>query len=327
MRPSSRRALLALLLLLPLAGIGSSGGCRSPELSVAGAAPGACADCHPEVAAEWAGSAHARAWTSAEFQRTADPSCFPCHAPAPLQGGGPLVARDAHRERGVDCQACHLDPAGALVGPFRADPRRLTEAHPVRRDYFTYRTSRLCARCHETTREEAEELQPLLTGIALSCQECHMPAVTRKITQGGDPITQVETAISHPRLQRQHGFGGPAAHPEGHPLVEATWTEEPDEAGGRRVAVRLASRIPHRLPTGEQDRGAWVVSLAAQDAAGAELARRELRLGREDGTGLAPGAPKELQAALPPGTSRLVLLVSRADGGRVLLREERPAGE
>lgn len=306
-----RRSLLALLCLAPLAGLfGPASGCRSPELTVAGATPSACAECHAEVAEEWAGSAHARAWSSLAFQRQADPSCYACHAPGPLQEG-PLVARDVHRERGVDCQACHLDPAGALVGPFRADRRRLTEVHPVRRDYFSYRTSRLCARCHETTREEAEELQPALGGIALSCQECHMPAVARRITQDGDALTRLETSISRTRRQRRHVFGAPAEPPDEKPLLVPSWSIERDAGGGVTVRASVASQVPHLLPTGERTALAWTLTLRALDTSGAEVGRVERRLARDDGTALAPGAPVEVAGAFPADTARLLLQVLR----------------
>ncbi len=175
-----------------------------------------CARCHAQVAAEWAQSAHAHAWTDAHYQaelgslRRPD-SCHPCHAPQPLAqralGALPLVRSDEQEPRahGVSCASCHLDPSGALLGPTGAPTS----------EHATLRSERMlapgvddaCASCHATTigpvialAADFQSGGPRAAGA--SCVGCHMPE--RPIA------TQAAGAASAPaRRARTHALRGP----------------------------------------------------------------------------------------------------------------------
>jgi tetratricopeptide (TPR) repeat protein len=82
----------------------------------------ACADCHPDAAAQWNASAHAQASFSnpiyrtsidefrADVGMTASRFCGGCHDPALLVDGAldvPVAAADPRAHAGVSCRTCH----------------------------------------------------------------------------------------------------------------------------------------------------------------------------------------------------------------------------
>lgn len=319
-RGRSIRGRLTLLTLLALAGGGGwlipgAAGCRAPDVA-ADPSPRACAECHAEVVAEWEGSAHARAWSAPGFQaalqaEAAPEACAGCHAPDLVLAGAPAPPspRAGDRGQGVDCRACHLGPDGALAGPRGADPERVLPAHPVRKDYFLYRTSQLCGTCHRATLTETERWGPELGGVQPRCQECHMPEVTRALTQSEGLGERIEAARAGAVRQHRHGFGQAASGPWGRSPVEVAW-QLPD-AGSGRAQVSLTLRVPHPLPTGEVDQGRYRAWLLARAADGQELARVERALARADGSALTPGQALTLELALPPEAVQLELELRR----------------
>ena len=348
--PARPRALAALALpatLLPLATLAGAAwlvpaaGCRGPDLA-ADASPQACADCHAEVVAEWRDSAHARAFTSPTFQAAAaqvagvgtaggevPAACAACHAPDLVVTTAPGLpaARAARREAGVDCRACHMDATGALVGPFAADEERLFAAHPVRKDYFLYRTSALCGSCHPRTLAETERWGPELGGVQPRCQECHMPAVERGLTQGAGAVRSAETALAGAVRQRRHGFGHTASGPWGQEPVAVSWTigRGPE---GWSVEAALVNRLPHGLPTGEKDLARYRAVLLARDGAGAELGRVERALSLAEGSALDPGQPLRLRLSVPTRAAQAELELRReATSPRVVLHLARALEE
>lgn len=129
----------------------------------------ACGACHAEIAEEWRGSLHRRAFTDAPFARAyareSRAFCKNCHAP------------EGDVEVGVSCASCHAPDAraasrpGGVHAPMRAAPG----------------PSGACARCHEFAfdgrRDDAALMQSTVGEHAASpfrdtrCDACHMPRV------------------------------------------------------------------------------------------------------------------------------------------------------
>jgi hypothetical protein len=233
-----------------------------------------CGRCHAEIAAEWRGSLHARAWTDPIFQEAyaAEPlaECRNCHAPE--NGGRFPTGRAAHD--GVSCAACHVRAGAVLAADDPASPRaaRGLAPHPVlaTRDLAD---SAFCAGCHQfnflgfladadgrghhVPTEEAQqdtygEWQASASATAgETCQGCHMPWVASP--GGGRHRSHAFRGGFDPQLVRQ--------------AVSAEVTAR-ETALGVEVSVRIRpGRTGHAFPTGDVFRRAelraWLPGLSA----------------------------------------------------------------
>jgi Cytochrome c554 and c-prime len=290
-----------------------------PQVAAGVPAPEACASCHAVIAAEWEASSHARAWTSEAFRGASldytRAECLGCHAPQSLlvTEGRPAL-RDDRREDGVDCQACHDHGCG------RASEGG-AERHPVS---ALHRSPELCGRCHGRA---WEEYQTYAAEGTPTCQECHMPAVRRNLTQPGGVASALWVYFQEPVEQRRHTFH----------LRGVEWSRRAVDLrfDTRRrgevveVEVDLTCRLPHHLPTGEQ-RGAGAIRLRVEgrDAQGADLVRAEEQFAR-DGTALVPGETWSLREQFPADVVEVVLRLERLREGQgplVLITETARVG-
>jgi hypothetical protein len=228
-----------------------------------------CAECHAEVVAEWASTAHAIAWIDELYQaelrdRKRPELCHGCHAPEPLlleaEPSRPK-ARETDRHLGVSCNACHLGHDGTLLG-LRGTP---TEAHASAESPFFAgeEGSRACAACHSTN------IGPVV-GIAKdffssdqssrgrSCAGCHMATVERGTGADGKPRLVRSHAIQTPR---DPGF------------LRRAFELKLEVREGKAVVV-IANRAGHRVPglIGREIRFA----VHAAGGAGAALAEHAL---------------------------------------------------
>ena len=231
-----------------------------------------CAACHVEIAREWQSSPHAKAWSSAGFRAASDgyrfTACLPCHAPEPTWSADtPSVARPGAREEGVACVSCHLeagsaDAGGSMAGPL--PPTGMVSPHPVTVKPERYRDAGFCGRCHEGTyhqwRQAAGAEKP-------ACQQCHMPAVRRRMTQATGGISGLLVAMEKPDTERRHTF-----EPLPRSLAEPPVTISAGRQGDQ-IELVLHNRLPHALPTGEY--GFRVCVVRVEDEAG-PLGQREL---------------------------------------------------
>jgi hypothetical protein len=199
-----------------------------------------CEACHEDVAAEWRGSLHQRAWTDPVFTSAyvLEPIAFcrGCHAPeADARSSPPEGARAV----GVGCVTCHVED-GEIIGARGRAPSG--EVHGVRADP-RLATTAACASCHEFDfpRRQGALMQGTVTEhrqsrhADSSCQTCHM-----KASRGpsGKP-------------RRDHRF---AAHDDPALLRSAV---EARAAGRseRTITVSLrAGRVGHAFPTGDMFR-------------------------------------------------------------------------
>lgn len=144
-----------------------------------------CARCHDEIAAEWRGSLHHRAWLNPYFMRSyalePTPFCRKCHAPSADPAAEPPPEA---REAGIGCTTCHVIPAG-IVGS-RGVARR-PDAHEVIGDP-RMATPAACGNCHDfafpgppdappAPMQDTLEEHKRSGHAATPCQGCHMPLV------------------------------------------------------------------------------------------------------------------------------------------------------
>jgi len=265
-----------------------------------------CQHCHVAIHEEWAGSPHARAFTSTTYRAATDDyrfaDCLPCHAPQPTLTASTPAARDLRREEGVTCVACHLED-GRQWGPL--EPTGLLDPHPIGVAPLRYRDSRFCGRCHEGT--FAQWQQAAIEGKP-TCQECHMPSVRRKMTQATGLFSKPIVALEERGDLRRHTF---VRVPRETPFPPVTFAAQRLSTG---VALAVTNHLPHTLPTG--DFGTQIVRLdvltAGPDAAPALVAQRELV--RQSGTALASGQTLRWDIAWPRGMRALRVRVVRIDG-------------
>lgn len=100
-----------------------------------------CASCHRVEHAQWASTAHSRAWhTLVAEKRDMDMACYSCHATAVGQEGGPQSPGEVRSFRDVQCEACH--------GPSKAHAENPTAHKPVRNP-----GPEVCTTCHDGERD------------------------------------------------------------------------------------------------------------------------------------------------------------------------------
>lgn len=312
--------------ILPLAVALLAGACNPyaylTEVGDASPPSSDCGGCHVEIHREWAASTHAESWTRPAFVDATSErrfeACLGCHAPDTVFGGGTPRLRASRREEGVNCVACHLD-SGVLAGP--APTSALLEPHPVAAERAIYRTSELCGTCHEGT---YREWKAAATAETRTCQDCHMPRVTRTLTQGTDALSDALVAFEDEYEGRRHTFHLDAV--DGfEDAVEARLEggrRDPDRVRGEVV---LVDRLPHRVPTGDFGFRRVALELVALDATGQPLATTTAELYADLGTALEPGIDRAFPFDFPGATSAVRARLSRgkASGSTAVLLERR----
>jgi hypothetical protein len=145
-----------------------------------------CVGCHPDQAAEWRGSLHARAASDGAYRRALarEPSAFcrGCHAPEADPEDASLAPAAL---AGVACVTCHVTEEGTVL----AAPRLAGAAeapHALRRAQ-AFAGAGACQGCHEFAfpgaigDEDAQLMQTTMReharskGSAQPCADCHMP--------------------------------------------------------------------------------------------------------------------------------------------------------
>ncbi len=246
----------------------AAGGWPGPsrgERPEAAAQNAACEGCHVEVAREWRGSMHQRAYVDADFAESLarEPSAFcrGCHAPeADPQRPAPV----ALAQLGVGCVTCHVPGGVVLAGPtsdVSAAPHAVLRLPGFAGDAA-------CGGCHEFGFPERPEvaMQGTLREHAVSghadtrCVTCHMPRA--------------------PGGRRGHGF---AASRDPEMLREALTVGA--QRRGEVVHMTLTPAwVGHAVPTGDLFRRI-VVEAEVADAQWQVLAYDSRALGRRFAAG------------------------------------------
>jgi hypothetical protein len=88
----------------------------------------ACASCHPEASAVWAGTRHAAAWEPLEKSgNTLNPLCLQCHTSGFLKPNGFFIQASQPHLTAVGCESCHGAGGAHIKDPFHAKLARSNE--------------------------------------------------------------------------------------------------------------------------------------------------------------------------------------------------------
>ena len=267
--------------------------------------PMACGKCHVAIYQEWESSPHAKAYVSQSFQRATNDyrfrECLACHAPEPTFTTTRPVARTADCNLGVVCVSCHLDQ-GAMVGP--RQPTGVVKPHPIVVDAARFLNGQECGRCHEST---LQQWQAFPATAKQDCAACHMPEVTRTMTQATDLISKPIVAMEKPNVEHRHVFDCPDAHASADDYALNA------VATNHRITVTLQNRLPHNLPTGDFGVRLVQVTATAVNATGKQSEIAQWEIAGTQNQSLAPGAVRRWDADLPAGTQTVRLSLARKD--------------
>lgn len=318
-----RKAPLVLGLVL-LVGCSHSGLARRGEES-----PPAerCGECHIEIYKEWEGSPHAKSFSSEDFRETTNDYsfkfCLGCHAPESIYVEGEPRPRTTKLEEGVSCNGCHLTEDCKLAGPLKS-----RAPHPVGQEHKLYLGSELCGKCHVKT---FKEWQKSSQKDKKTCQDCHMPAVKRKLIQD-EPWQR----LYRRKEAKRHTFS---------PAEEFLLSERPikinlesQEVEGPLLQGKIGienTSIPHSLPTGDYGYREAVLRIRLKGREGGGVLLKEDSFFVETDTALKFGEKRVLSLSIPSGALRgnaslMVELLRNTFQGEtkmVLVREEFPLGQ
>lgn len=261
-----------------------------------------CGKCHVEIYQEWAQSDHARAYVNPEFRQATDDytfeSCLSCHAPEPSATDQAPRLRASDREEGITCVCCHLDQ-GRLAGPMA--PTGAVHPHPIGVQPEFYRSSKMCAGCHQGALDEWDSA----AGSKETCQQCHMDVVVRKVTQPTGGISSVLVATEKLAVLKRHDFSIMGEYIRDKVLAVR------GEKKGAVLTLQIRNNLPHNLPTGEF--GFRVIELAviALDGQSRDvvLGRRELT--PELSTAIPARGTLTWDLEMPPDTTKVLVRVQR----------------
>lgn len=252
-----------------------------------------CKDCHTNIVEEWKRSFHAQATSSKLFFESSNQykfaECMQCHAPEKFQSDNleRPIARQWKPEEGVTCSACHVEN-NRILGPFGSKAPHNTHR------FTTIQTSIACAACHRPTYKEWEN-----TNFATQnkhCQNCHMPAIRRKITDYG--------LIYSDKDSKKHSFE-----------IDFNNIIELDLSVGLlkkdQILVRITNKgAGHNLPTGVYGETAIFVELRIFDREN-QVYFREEKLNARDKKSIAPRETRSFFYTFKPKTSHSHLATAR----------------
>jgi len=287
-----------------------SAGCKlienlHPELVQRGEEfPGSkeCSECHIDIYKEWVESSHSSSYTNEAFKRSTNnyefKFCLGCHVPESIfksqndksadKAGDSLskeaiVARSYKLADGVDCQACHLTVDCTLAGPHAG-----VSPHPSEKREKLYKTSALCGVCHRDTMEEY--LAYAEGGGEDTCQDCHMPAVNRKLIQN-EPWQKI-----HVRKEgKAHTFSRLSAIEKNRDFIELKFTGI--NKGNYQITgnVEITNiNVSHSIPTGKYGYRELLLLINLKDNLGTVIKSKRESMFVELNTQLNPGEKRRV---------------------------------
>ncbi len=269
-----------------------------------------CAECHVEIAREFRASRHATAWSDPAFVAAtsgrAFSDCLGCHAPLSVYTAGEPALRNLHRDDGVTCVSCHFD-GEVLAGP--APRSALMKPHPIAEERPLYRSSELCAKCHEGT---FAEWSAAPAEGRRTCQDCHMRPVSRTLTQATGAFSKVLVSFEDSFAGRAHSFDVAAIGPIEDAFDVALARVERGDTS-LALTVALTSKVPHLVPTGDFGFRRVRVALAAFGSEATAIASGRFDLYKEQGASLVCGVPREFELVAPVSTTAVTITVSALD--------------
>ncbi len=309
--PGTKSSLRISGMLIVIAILAISSGCKlienlHPELVKRGDEfPGSkeCGDCHIDIYNEWAESSHSKSYTNEEFRVSTNnyefKFCLGCHVPETIftsvKNGSvneagidlpklineEIVPRSHNLNDGVDCQGCHLTVDCTLAGPHAG-----ISPHPIEKKEELYKRSELCGKCHVDTFEEY--LKYIADGNNETCQDCHMPAVRRKLIQN-EPWQKLHVK----KEGKAHTFSRLSALEKNKDFIELTFTELNDNNSQIKGNVEiLNSKVNHSIPTGKYGYREVLLLINLKDNFGRIVKSKEESMFVELNTQLKPGEKK-----------------------------------
>ena len=279
---------LSVLIILLLAGCRLSY-TKYPELAATGTdkvSAERCRECHTAIYEEWSTSPHSRAYSNQLFKELTNnyqiTACLNCHAQESAFDQEPQL-RTVFLSEGVQCQTCHLQE-GKLQGP--VEQHLPFNIHPIQEKNELYLKSDLCGKCHKKTFEEYQR-----SGMTKkTCQDCHMPAVTRTIIDDL-PWVWVKSEFKF----RRHTFEIKKADAiEGELTMSLTLNTQIPPTG--RVVIKNVS-IPHNIPTGAYGYHVLQLTLNLLDFVGDTEEKKTIYLTQELKTSIQPGETRIIDFA------------------------------
>ena len=205
-----------------------------------------CGSCHVDQYSEWSQTAHARAFTSAEFKDQSDnyqdEDCLFCHVPGEVLNPE-RKARKYNLDEGVTCVSCHLydqtmhgpHSSGALFSPHAIVKNSKVDSK--------LDSSQICGVCHEDTFEQWERQRKQQEYP--TCHGCHGVAVKRPHTKGTNFFSKFLVSFEPEHSVRSHSIRLPDPSQSGiGPDVIL------DRIEGNTIHFILINSLPHDLPTG-----------------------------------------------------------------------------
>ena len=277
-----------------------------PELAERGEKfPGShkCGHCHIDIYKEWEGSTHSKSYISDKFRVATNnyefEFCIRCHAPQTIftllesdtdvnkkvsvaqSKIGEITARDYNLKDGVDCQGCHLTVDCEFSGPHEG-----ISPHPLKQNEEFYKRSELCGICHVDTFEEY--LTYVGNGNDETCQDCHMPAVRRKLIQD-EPWQKL-----HKKKEgKKHTFSRSSAIEKNKDFIELKFTEINDDNVQITGNVNIVNtKVNHSIPTGKYGYREVLLLINLKDNLGQIIRSKQESMFVELNTQIKPGEEK-----------------------------------
>ena len=274
-----------------------------PELVERGEdSPGSkeCSHCHIDIYNEWAESTHSRSYVNKAFNVSTNnykfKFCLGCHVPETIfnslendladKAGVDLsklenreiAARTYNLDDGVDCQGCHLTADCTLAGPHAG-----VAPHPTKKKEELYKRSELCGICHIDTFEEY--LKYIGEGNDETCQDCHMPAVKRKLIQN-EPWQKI-----HVRKEgKAHTFSVSSAMKKKNDFIDLKFTEINNDNNQITGNVEITNtKVSHSIPTGKYGYREVLLLINLKDNLGRTIKSKQESMFLEMNTQLKPG--------------------------------------
>lgn len=258
-----------------------------------------CGSCHVKQYQEWQGTAHAGAFTSKTFQEAAgspvEEECLQCHAPLDINAGK-TETRSFHQEEGVTCISCHLSQ-GKMHGPHPTSA--LFTPHPVQGNDPLHLSPVLCATCHGETHTQ---WQKAAAGQQIgSCQECHMPAVERRATEGTNLFSKILVSFEEKIQTRSHAISleNMVNFPGAVTITTLALNQGKDAPA---LEINICNNLPHDLPTGTFGEKAIELALTFLKE-GVQVAETKVAVSNEKQP-LAAGETKKIQFPLSAAATR-----------------------
>jgi nitrate/TMAO reductase-like tetraheme cytochrome c subunit len=262
-----------------------------------------CGHCHIDIYKEWAESTHSKSYISKVFRVATNnyefEFCIRCHAPKTIftslenntgdnseisvmpSKNGEIEPRDYNLKDGVDCQGCHLTVDCEFSGPHTG-----ISPHPLKKNEEFYKSSELCGKCHIDTFEEY--LTYAGNGNDETCQDCHMPAVRRKLIQD-EPWQKL-----HKKKEgKAHTFSRLSAREKDKDFMELKFTEINND--NKQIAGNVEiinTKVNHSIPTGKYGYREVILLINLKDNLGRIIKSKQESMFVELDTQIKPGEKK-----------------------------------